>query len=177
MRKILFVNHEKCTGCELCVLNCSFQRTQAFSRSRAAIHVVKFDEEGICAPSMCLHCDEPFCVMICPVQALSKDEETGIVKQNTDVCIGCKRCMMVCPFGAPSVDPITGKVFKCNLCDGHPVCAESCPTGAIQYLKADRAAVIRKRESFKNLVSAMEFVSDESGKKRRKKTETEAHGG
>ena len=44
------------------------------------------------------------------------------------------------------VDPIdgtvnyvqeTGKVQKCDLCDGKPACAEACPTGAITYVDAN----------------------------------------
>ena len=158
MRKVLFVDHDKCTGCELCVLHCSFAKTETFSRARSRVNVIRWEEEGICVPSMCVHCEEPLCVLICPVNALSKDEETGMVNMDTDLCIGCKRCMMVCPFGAPAIDPVTGKVFKCDLCGGEPVCAQVCPTEAIQYLKADRIGLGRKRQGMEKLASVMRFA-------------------
>ncbi len=163
MRKILFVDYEKCTGCELCVLYCSFTKTEVFSRARSRVNVIKWEEKGICVPEMCQHCAEPPCVLVCPVNALSKDEETGMVNMDTDLCIGCKRCMMVCPFGAPAIDPITGEVFKCDLCGGDPVCARVCPTEAIQYLKADRVGLIKKRQGMEKLTEAIEFAVARTG--------------
>lgn len=158
MRKILFIDYERCTGCELCVLYCSFKRAQTFSRARSAVNIIRWEEKGMCVPSMCEHCEEPLCALVCPVNAISKDEETGIVRRDEDTCIGCKRCMMVCPFGAPAVDPVTGKVFKCDLCGGEPVCAQVCPTEAIQYLKADRVGLSRKRKGMEELASVMSFA-------------------
>ena len=158
MRKILFVDHDKCTGCELCVLHCSFKRTETFSRTRSAVNVIKWEEQGICVPSMCVQCEEPLCVLICPVNALSKDEETGMVNLDKDICIGCKRCMMVCPFGAPALDPFTGEVFKCDLCGGEPTCAQVCPTQAIQYLNADRVTLMRKRRGMEKMAEVIRFA-------------------
>ncbi len=86
-----------------------------------------------------------------------------MVNMDTDLCIGCKRCMMVCPFGAPAIDPITGEVFKCDLCGGDPVCARVCPTEAIQYLKADRIGLIKKRQGMEKLTEAIEFVVAKTG--------------
>ena len=38
-------------------------------------------------------------------------------------------------------DPtLPGHVFKCDLCDGDPVCARFCPTGAIVYAEMDPMA-------------------------------------
>ena len=163
MRKILFVDHNKCTGCELCALHCSFTKTETFNRAKSRVNVIRWEEEGICVPSMCVHCSDPPCVLVCPVNALSKNEETGSVDLDTDLCIGCKRCMMVCPFGAPAVDPVTGDVFKCDLCGGDPVCAQVCPTEAIQYLKADRIGLIKKRQGMEKLTDAIEFAVARTG--------------
>ena len=163
MRKILFIDHEKCTGCEICVLHCSFTKTETFNPARARVNVIRWEEEGICVPSMCMHCADPPCTLVCPLNALNKDEETGATNLDTDLCIGCKRCMMLCPFGALSVDPFSGEVFKCDLCAGEPVCAQVCPTGAIQYLKADRAAMNKKRQGMEKFAKVMEFALTKTG--------------
>jgi len=46
----------------------------------------------------CLHCENPPCVKVCPVQATYKDEE-GLVRQNYARCIGCRFCTVACPYG------------------------------------------------------------------------------
>ena len=38
------------------------------------------------------------CVAVCPVQALTKDPKTGIVKYDPDICTGCRYCMVGCPL-------------------------------------------------------------------------------
>jgi molybdopterin-containing oxidoreductase family iron-sulfur binding subunit len=45
----------------------------------------------------CMHCENPPCIKVCPVQATYKDEE-GIVRQNYDRCIGCRFCTVACPY-------------------------------------------------------------------------------
>lgn len=46
----------------------------------------------------CMHCENPPCVKVCPVQATFKDEE-GLVRQNYNRCIGCRFCTVACPYG------------------------------------------------------------------------------
>jgi molybdopterin-containing oxidoreductase family iron-sulfur binding subunit len=49
-------------------------------------------------PRPCMHCDNPPCVMVCPVQATYLSEETGIVGQIYPRCIGCRYCANACPY-------------------------------------------------------------------------------
>ncbi|MCK4839870.1 MAG: hydrogenase 2 operon protein HybA [Desulfobulbaceae bacterium] len=86
----------------------------------------------------CMHCLEPSCVSACPVSALTKDEETGLVRYNKDNCIGCRYCQVACPFNIPKFewDSPTPEIVKCQLCShllekgGISACCSFCPTGA-----------------------------------------------
>jgi len=97
------------------------------------------------APLMCLHCENPPCVDVCPTGASFKRAD-GIVLVNKHTCIGCRYCMMACPYKARSFIHETlrgqmphaprgkGTVESCTLCvhridrDGAaavPACAEA----------------------------------------------------
>ena len=86
----------------------------------------------------CMHCLEPSCVSACPVSAMVKDKETGVVRYNKDNCIGCRYCQVACPFNIPKFewDSATPKIVKCQLCShllekgGISACCSVCPTGA-----------------------------------------------
>ena len=155
MQKVLVTDSEKCTGCRLCELWCSFNKTKTSSPARSRVRVIKWEKEAIIIPTMCQHCQDPPCMLACPVSAISKDEETGIVNLNTKLCIGCKQCIMICPFGAPAIDPVTNEIFICDLCGGEPVCAQVCPTQAIQYVKVDRVGLVKKRQGLEKVAEAM----------------------
>jgi menaquinone reductase, iron-sulfur cluster-binding subunit len=50
-------------------------------------------------PRPCMHCENPPCVKVCPVQATYIDGE-GLVRMNYDRCIGCRFCTIACPYAA-----------------------------------------------------------------------------
>lgn len=86
----------------------------------------------------CLHCIDPACVSVCPVAALQKNKETGIVTYNKTRCFGCRYCQVACPFGIPmyEFEKASPSVVKCQLCNHrfaqgkYSACCEACPTGA-----------------------------------------------
>jgi Fe-S-cluster-containing dehydrogenase component len=89
----------------------------------------------------CLQCIDPSCVSVCPVKAMTKNPETGIVSYNPDNCIGCRYCVAACPFGVPrfEYDKTFARLRKCELCKPRlaegkiAACAEVCPTGATLF--------------------------------------------
>lgn len=89
----------------------------------------------------CLHCVNPSCVSVCPVKAMIKDPESGIVNYNPDRCIGCRYCVAACPFSVPRFEfnKAIPRLYKCELCKQRqakgeiPACAEVCPTGATLF--------------------------------------------
>ena len=147
MRKTILIDYDKCTGCLMCAMACSFNKTSTFNPARARIGIVNWEEKALIVPIMCQHCEEPVCVACCPVDAMSKDEETGLVEIDRQACINCKICRQVCPFGGPSLDPIAREVVLCDYCGGNPACVAVCSSDALQYVTADRGTVMRRRQA------------------------------
>ena len=159
MQTTLVVDFDKCTGCRICELWCSFIKTKTSNPTKSRVRVVKQVSEGINIPVMCQHCPEPPCAAACPVDAISRDEETGIVTLDMGLCIGCEQCVNDCPFGALRIDSSTEEVFMCDLCGGEPECVSVCPNEAIQYLEADREGLARKQQSMEELGGALRLAS------------------
>jgi carbon-monoxide dehydrogenase iron sulfur subunit len=139
MSKALQIIPDKCTGCMQCELACSWVQTGTFQPSRSVIRVNVFDEEASYAPYTCLQCDEAWCMMACPVNAIAIDPATGAKVVLEKACVGCHLCTIACPYGTVFTLPGTDKASKCNLCGGNPACATACPTGAIEWAEADGA--------------------------------------
>jgi len=153
MSKILTISPEKCINCRSCELICSFNKTGEFNPRESAVNVLFYEEAAISVPVMCMQCEDPACMKVCPVGAISKDEN-GAVVSNPKKCIVCKLCISACPMGNISFSTVTKKIVKCNLCGGDPYCAKICPTGAIQYADATTANINKKRiiaDKFKDL--------------------------
>ena len=100
---VLAVAYEKCTGCRACEIACSVAHVQASNPIKSAVRIVKrqrWPKTGYCVPVVCQQCEEPACANICPVQAISRNEETGANVVDADLCVGCQMCVAACPFGA-----------------------------------------------------------------------------
>ena len=102
----------------------------------------------------CLHCNRPSCIPACPVNAISKREEDGVVVVDREACLGNEECAMfckgACPYGAPQFGAEEGaKMQECEFCldklaeSKKPICVDACPmwaldAGPIQELRAMR---------------------------------------
>jgi anaerobic dimethyl sulfoxide reductase subunit B (iron-sulfur subunit) len=118
----------------------------------AGIHYRKVTsyEGGVCpavwAASLslgCNHCEQPQCVAVCPVAAITKDDETGLVVQDQKMCIVCERCVRHCPYDAPKYVPALMLVGKCDGCidfvaNGElPACVAACSTRCLKFGELD----------------------------------------
>jgi len=154
-RYVLIVDPELCDGCRRCEMICSLKKSgDVISPAKARIRVLKRETLGIDIPMVCLHCEDPICRDVCPVNAIRVDDETGAVLIDEDRCIGCRQCMIACPFGAISFDPERHICVKCDLCGGEPACVETCLWGAIKYVRADLAGLPRMQRALEKLEAA-----------------------
>lgn len=161
MQKMLFVDQEKCTGCRLCENVCSIQHEKVSNPSRARIHIIKWENAGLFIPMICQQCDIPICETVCPMRAVSRDDKTGALLIDTDLCVGCKLCVMFCPLGGIGIDK-NRKILKCDLCEGDPLCVKFCIPGALQFIDANTINLRKRRmaaEKFSDLMKKMLNVS------------------
>src|SRR5574341_1669163 len=108
----MVIDLDKCTACQACTVACKEENNvptpgpAASARGREifwmqVLRSVQGEYPKVRAsfiPRPCMHCDEPPCVQVCPVDATYKRAD-GIVAQDYDRCICCRYCMVACPYG------------------------------------------------------------------------------
>jgi carbon-monoxide dehydrogenase iron sulfur subunit len=147
MAKALTIDYQKCTGCRLCELVCAVSHDGISNPTRSRIRVMKWEAEGLYIPMSCQQCQDAPCMNVCPVKAISRDDEMGRISVDYDACIGCRSCVGVCPFGAMSFNVIDKQVFKCDLCDGDPQCVRFCDVKAVDLIEPEELSIMKKRSA------------------------------
>ena len=128
--KYLYTYPELCTGCRMCALACSLVKHGICNPKHAAIYVARDEFERWEYPIVCMQCEDPVCVAVCPQNAYTIED--GVVVHDEEKCIGCRLCATLCPNAA--INTMGVKVLKCDLCGGDPECVKFCTTQAIKYL-------------------------------------------
>ena len=126
------LDQKYCIGCQTCVTACQMRhRCPDDVQIRKA---TSFEQQpvGPWISVACNHCEDPACVPVCPVGALTKRDD-GIVVQDHDLCIGCKSCIKACPYEHPVYVEEENKTLRCDMCAARldagdvPACVEACP--------------------------------------------------
>ena len=108
----MVIDLDKCTACQACTVACKEENNVSIAGPNGSargrdifwmqvLRSVEGEYPKVRArfiPRPCMHCDEPPCVQVCPVDATYKRSD-GIVAQDYDRCIGCRYCMVACPYG------------------------------------------------------------------------------
>jgi DMSO reductase family type II enzyme iron-sulfur subunit len=90
-------------------------------------------------PRLCNHCTKPACLEACPVRAIYKREQDGIVLVDQDMCQGFRQCNKACPYDKVYFNFVKGKSQKCIFCFPRveqgvaPACARQCP-GRLRFV-------------------------------------------
>ena len=156
MRKDLIIDFEKCTGCRICEMACSLSHKKICSTTQSAIHIIKWEKEGINVPMVCQQCEKALCQEVCPVDgAIYRDPETGAMLVDIEKCLGCRMCIVACPFGGSSLDIVGRKIIKCDLCEGDPECVKFCEPQALQYLPGTTLTYIKKKAGAERLAELL----------------------
>ncbi|WP_302384663.1 4Fe-4S dicluster domain-containing protein [uncultured Adlercreutzia sp.] len=153
-----YFNQDACVGCKACQVACK----ETYKLGVNNLYRKVYDYQGgswdldsttgVYAPQgvfgyftsiACNHCKNPACVETCPTGAMQKDEGTGIVWTDHEICIGCKSCAAACPYDAPTFGEEEGYMLKCDMCKDRvareevPVCVGACTMRALDWGSLD----------------------------------------
>ena len=133
----IFFDLNKCTGCRVCELVCSFVHYNEFNPSLARIHIFNDLFTGKNRASICQQCIQASCIEACPVDAIYIDETTNALIIDSEKCVACGQCAKACPWNEGNYvikhDEKRNLFIKCDLCGGHPHCVEWCAPKALTY--------------------------------------------
>ena len=185
---VMVIDLAKCKNLGKCQSACNHMHHVHSTQNWIKIHSMQEspDTAPYWQPTTCMHCDEPPCVKVCPVDATFKRRD-GIVSIDSDRCIGCRFCMAACPYstrvfnwedpGVPaevahqhyspetSVPQKTGTVGKCDFCPDMvrkgelPHCVSACPNGVFLFGDLNEDSVSNGTETYR----FSELIKDKAG--------------
>ena len=159
--KEIFVKTDRCMGCRSCINACAVEHSVSKSlfgaiaenprpKSRLYVEWVSPDHK---VPLVCRHCEDAPCMYACISGAIRRDAD-GVVRTDTDKCIGCWTCVMVCPYGVIGRHLEEHKAVRCDRCPDRdvPACVSACPTGALVYQTVPAYSAEARRHASQEMV-------------------------
>ncbi|GAA4735018.1 4Fe-4S dicluster domain-containing protein [Flavisolibacter ginsenosidimutans] len=185
---VMVIDLSRCKNLKKCQSACNHMHHIHPGQNWIKVHPMQEGEHTakFWQPTTCMHCDEPPCTKVCPVDATFKRED-GIVLIDADRCIGCRFCMAACPYSTrvfnweepgvtediknlcyspeTSVPQKIGTVGKCDFCPDMvrhgelPHCVQACPNGVFFFGDMNEDTVTNGAETFR----FSELVRDKAG--------------
>ncbi len=185
---VMVIDLSRCKNLKKCQSACNHMHHVHSDQNWIKIYPMQDSEKTApyWQPTTCMHCDEPPCVKVCPVDATFKRQD-GLVLIDSDRCIGCRFCMAACPYstrvfnwgdpGVPeelaqkdynaetSIPQKKGTVGKCDFCPDMtrmgmlPHCVSACPNGVFFFGDMNEDSVTNGPETFR----FSDLVKDKSG--------------
>src|SRR2546430_11097432 len=92
MEETMFIDPQRCIGCRACVAAC---RECATHKGYSMIYVDYLDRAQTTAtmPTVCMHCVEPTCALVCPADAIKVSEEGVVMTALKPRCLDCRNCV------------------------------------------------------------------------------------
>ncbi|MEO6406250.1 MAG: 4Fe-4S dicluster domain-containing protein [Ferruginibacter sp.] len=185
---VMVIDLARCKNLKKCQASCN--HAHHVQDAQNWIKVYQMQDAPMSAPywqpTTCMHCDEPPCVKVCPVDATFKRQD-GIVLIDSDRCIGCRFCMAACPYSTrvfnwdepnisadiaaqdynaeTSIPQKKGTVGKCDFCPDMtrmgmlPHCVSACPNGVFMFGDLNEDTVTNGPETFR----FSDLIKDKAG--------------
>ncbi len=185
---VMVIDLSRCKNVKACQASCNHAHHVQDAQNWIKVYPMQDGQHTapFWQPTICMHCDEPPCVKVCPVDATFKRQD-GIVLIDSDRCIGCRFCMAACPYstrvfnwGEPDLpadiadkpyNPETslpqkkGTVGKCDFCPDMtrmgmlPHCVSACPNGVYFFGDMNEDSVTNGSETFR----FSDLIKDKAG--------------
>ncbi len=141
-----YFDQSRCTGCYACAVACrdkhDIEDTGVSWRRVTETETGAYPGVRLSYVSLsCCHCAEPACAKACPVSAIEKRLQDGIMTVDREACLGgdsCGACKNVCPYEVPQFSTRgDDKMQMCTLCldrlekGKKPACVDACPLYAL----------------------------------------------